>query len=194
MQGLLLAVLTYAGAIEVWHIIVLAITSGVIMAIDTPLRQTFVPQMVPVKEDLPAAIAFNGFMVNAGRMIGPAIAGVLLVYFSETFCFLINAISKIAAFAAIPVTAVAPNPREADRKSVISGLMQGLRYAWQLVPIRLLLPVAALLGFMATPYQTLRPVFAKEVYSGGPEMLGILMAAAGVDSILAPIYVKLGIP
>jgi MFS family permease len=188
VQGLALAALTYAGAIEVWHIIALATVLGVITAIDMPLRQTFVAQMVPAKEDLPAAIAFNGFMMNAGRMIGPAIAGALLIYFSEAFCFLINAISKIAALAAILALTVVPNVREANRKSVIGGLAQGLHYAWHVVPIRILLPVAALLGFMVTPYQTLLPVYAKEIIGGGPEMLGILMAAAGFGSLLAPIY------
>ena len=187
-QGLALAALTYAGAIEVWHIIALATVLGVITAIDMPLRQTFVPQLVPAREDLAAAIAFNGVIMNTGRMIGPAIAGLLLAYSSEAFCFLVNAISKVAALAAILLLTVKPNPLESDRKSVIGGLTQGLRYAWGVVPIRILLPVAALLGFMVTPYQTLLPVFAKEILSGGPEMLGILMAAAGAGSMLAPIY------
>ncbi len=188
LQGLALAALVFSGTVAVWHVIVLAVGLGVITAIDMPLRQAFVPQLVPAREDLAAAIAFNGIIMNTGRMVGPAIAGVLLVYFSEAACFLVNAATKVVAFAAILQLSVAPNPREADRKSVVGGLTQGVRYAWDIVPIRILLPVAALLGFMVTPYQTLLPVFAREVFRGGPEMLGILMAAAGVGSMLSPLY------
>jgi MFS family permease len=188
LQGLALALLTYTGRIQVWHIIVMATALGVIMALDTPLRQTFVPQMVPAKEDMPAAIAFNGFMQNAGRMIGPTIAGMLLIYFSEASCFLINGISKIAVIIAIFLTSVAPNTRPSGHPSLLRGLTEGIRYAWDLVPIRLLLPILALISFMATPYQTLLPIFAKETFSGGADTLGFLMGAAGFGSLLSPIY------
>ncbi len=187
-QALALALLTYTGLIQVWHIIAMAAALGVIMAFDTPLRQTFVPQMVPSKEDLPAAIAFNGFMQNTGRMIGPTIAGMLLVYFSEAFCFLVNGVSKIAVIIAIVQMNVAPNVRTPGKASLLRGLAEGIRYAWDLVPIRLLLPMMALISFMATPYQTLLPIFAKEIFGGGAHTLGFLMGAAGFGSVLAPVY------
>ena len=187
-QALALAVLAYSGLLEVWHIIVMAAALGVIMALDVPLRQTFVPHIVPSKEDMPAAIAFNGFMMNAGRMLGPSIAGVLLVYFSEASCFLINGVSKIAVVVAILMTDATPVARASDRPSLLRGLTEGVRYAWDLVPIRLLLPVLALVSFMATPYQTLLPIFAKQTFGGGAATLGFLMGAAGFGSLLAPIY------
>lgn len=188
VQGLALALLTYTGLIQVWHIIFMAALLGVIMALDTPVRQTFVPQMVPSKEDMPAAIAFNGFMQNAGRMIGPTIAGILLVYFSEAFCFLVNGISKIAVIIALVRMDIVPNAPESGRPSLLRGLADGMRYAWDVVPIRLLLPMLALLSFMATPYQTLLPVFARETFGGGAGMLGFLMGAAGFGSLVAPVY------
>ena len=188
LQALVLALLTYTGLIQVWHIMIMATALGVIMALDTPLRQTFVPQIVPAKEDMPAAIAFNGFMQNAGRMIGPTIAGMLLIYFSEAYCFLINGVSKIAVIIAILLTNVAPHARPSSHPSLLRGLTEGVRYAWDLVPIRLLLPILALISFMATPYQTLLPIFAKETFSGGADTLGFLMGAAGFGSLLSPIY------
>lgn len=188
VQGLALALLTYTGLIQVWHIIFMAALLGVIMALDTPVRQTFVPQMVPSKEDMPAAIAFNGFMQNAGRMIGPTIAGILLVYFSEAFCFLVNGVSKIAVIIALVRMDIVPNAPESGRPSLLRGLVDGMRYAWDVVPIRLLLPMLALISFMATPYQTLLPVFARETFDGGAGMLGFLMGAAGFGSLLAPVY------
>ena len=187
-QALALALLTHTGLIQVWHIIVMAAALGVIMAVDTPLRQTFVPQLVQSKEDLPAAIAFNGFMQNTGRMIGPTIAGMLLVYFSEAFCFLVNGISKIAVIAAILQMTLAPSAPTPGGSSVLRGLIEGLRYAWDVVPIRLLLPMMALVSFMATPYQTLLPIFAKEIFGGGASTLGFLMGAAGFGSLMSPIY------
>ena len=188
VQAFALTLLAYAGLIAVWHIILMAAALGVVMALDTPLRQSFVPSIVASKEDLPAAIAFNGLMQNAGRMIGPTIAGILLVYFSETFCFLLNGVSKIAAVIAIVLTHVAPNVRASDRASLLRGLTEGIRYAWDLVPLRLMLPMIALLSFMATPYQTLLPIFAKEIFNGDADMLGFLMGAAGFGGLLAPVY------
>ena len=166
----------------------MAASLGMIMALDVPLRQTFVPHIVSSKEDMPAAIAFNGFMMNAGRMLGPSIAGMLLVYFSEASCFLINGISKIAVVVAVMMTDATPIVRASARPSLLRGLTEGVRYAWDLVPIRLLLPVLALVSFMATPYQTLLPIFAKQTFGGGAGMLGLLMGAAGFGSLLAPVY------
>jgi MFS family permease len=188
VQAFALALLAYAGLIQVWHIILMAAALGVVMALDTPLRQSFVPSIVDSREDLPAAIAFNGLMQNAGRMIGPTIAGILLVYFSETFCFLANGLSKIAAVIAVVLTNVAPNVSASDRPSLLRGLNEGIRYAWDLVPLRLMLPMIALLSFMATPYQTLLPIFAKEIFGGDADTLGFLMGAAGFGGLLAPIY------
>ncbi len=188
VQGLALALLAQTGLIQVWHVVAMAAALGVIMALDTPLRQSFVPQMVPAQEDMPAAIVFNGFMQNTGRMIGPTIAGMLLVYFSEAFCFLINGISKIAVIVAILQMALAPNVRAAGNSSLLRGLADGIRYAWDVVPIRLMLPMMALISFMATPYQTLLPIYAKEIFGGSADTLGFLMGAAGFGSLAAPVY------
>jgi MFS family permease len=188
LQALILALLAYAGLLEVWHLIVMAAVLGVIMALDVPLRQTFVPHIVPSKEDMPAAIAFNGFMMNAGRMLGPTIAGLLLVYVSEASCFLINGVSKIAVVVAVMMTNATPIARSKVRRSLSRELVDGARYAWDLVPVRLLLPVLALVSFMATPYQTLLPIFAKQTFGGNAGTLGILMGAAGFGSLLAPVY------
>jgi MFS family permease len=188
VQALALAALAYTDLIQVWHIIVMAVLLGVIMGLDTPVRQTFVSLIVPSKEDLPAAIAFNGFMQNAGRMIGPTIAGALLVYFSEAACFLINGLSKIAVVAAVYATNAASAPRGTSGESLLRGLADGVRYVWNVVPIRLMLPMVALISFMATPYQTLLPIYAKEIFGGGAHTLGFLMGAAGLGSLFAPVY------
>jgi len=181
-QGLALAALAYSGLIEVWHIVVMAALLGVVMAFDMPIRQSFTLEMVPDKRDLPSAIAFNGFMQNTGRMIGPAIAGMMLHVSSEAFCFLLNGVSKIAVIVAI----VAMNVRSAPRRphgGMWASLVEGLQYARQLAPARWLLPALAVVSFTITPYQALMPIFAAEEFAGGADTLGFLMGAAGIGGV-----------
>ncbi|MEK6592687.1 MAG: MFS transporter [Pseudomonadota bacterium] len=188
VQGLLLAGLGYAGAIEVWHIIVMATLLGVVMAFDTPIRQSFTSEMVPDQRDLPSALAFNGFMQNSGRMIGPTIAGLLLAVTSEAFCFLVNGISKIAVVTSILLMVIPARPKSATAARVWHGMREGMVYAWNIVPIRVLLPMLALVSVTATPYQTLMPIFAAEVYAGGAETLGFLVGAAGLGGVVGMLY------
>lgn len=183
VQGLALALLTYAGVIAVWHVIVMAALLGVVMAFDTPIRQSFTLEMVPAREDLPSAIAFNGFMQNTGRMLGPAIAGLLLASSSEAFCFLLNGISKIAVIAAIVAMNVRSVPRT-SRAGIWASFKEGIVYAWRLAPARWLLPVLAVVSFAVTPYQNLMPIFAGDIFAGGAETLGFLIGAAGIGGVV----------
>ena len=181
---LALAVLTYAGAVEVWHIIVTALVLGIINAIDTPIRLSFTTEMVTVRDDLPSAIAMNALMQSAGRMIGPTVAGLLLAVSTEAFCFIANALSKILIIAMVMMMAIAPRLIERTAASPWQQLAEGARYAWNIIPIRWLLPIVATISFMVTPYQTLMPIFAAEVYGGGADMLGFLIGAAGGGGVI----------
>ncbi|MBM3357503.1 MAG: MFS transporter [Betaproteobacteria bacterium] len=183
-----LAVLAYADAVEPWHVIAMAAALGVIMAIDTPVRQSFTLEMVPSRQDLPSAIAFNGLMQNAGRMIGPTIAGVLIAVSSEAFCFVVNAASKVAVVAALAMMAIPAQPKVAPTARLWASLSQGAFYAWNLVPVRMLLAIVALVSFMATPYQTLMPIFAAEVFEGGADTLGYLIGGAGLGGMLGMFF------
>ena len=110
-----LALLAWLQVVEVWHVIVLAGILGVVIAIDAPIRQSFLPEMVPAPQDLPSAIAFNSGMYNVGRMVGPALAGVLIIATSEAFCFLVNGMTKVIAL--LPFLVMVTAPREpVDRK------------------------------------------------------------------------------
>jgi MFS family permease len=178
-----LAVLTWLDVVEVWHVIVLALVLGVVIAIDAPIRQSFLPDMVPERQDLPSAIAFNSGMYNAARMIGPTVAGVLLAATSEAFCFLVNGITKVIALVPLFIMTLPTRAPSGPATPVWHALKEGIAYAWALVPARILLPVVALVSFMATPYQALMPIFAAEVFAGGAEMLGFLMGAAGLGGV-----------
>lgn len=188
LQGFALAGLAYAGLVEVWHVIVMAALLGVVMAFDTPIRQSFTSEMVPSKQDLPSAIAFNAVMQNGGRMIGPAIAGVLLTMSSEAFCFLANGISKLAVIASLAMMVVAPHVNPPTRTRIWASFKEGVIYAWDLVPARLLLPMVALMSFMLTPYLQLMPIFAAEVFTGDARTLGYLISGAGFGGIVGMVY------
>ncbi len=188
VQALALALLTYMELIEVWHILVMAALLGVVMATDTPIRQSFVSELVPGKQDLPGAIAMNGFVQNAGRMIGPTVAGILIAISSEAFCFLANGMSKVAVIVVIALMQIEGHTAKAASASLWHGLKDGAHYAAKLVPVRILLPIVALVSFMATPYQALMPIFAAEVFQGDARMLGFLIGAAGLGGSSGLIY------
>jgi MFS family permease len=177
-----LALLGYTGMIEVWHVVVMALLAGIINAVDTPIRLTFTTGMVP-REDLPSAIAMNALMQSLGRMIGPTVAGALLAVSTEAFCFVVNALSKAVIVGTVLMMVVAPQAA-APVSSPWQQLREGARYAWELIPVRWLLPMVATISFMVTPYQTLMPIFAAEVYGGGAGMLGFLIGAAGCGGVI----------
>jgi MFS family permease len=188
VHAVAMALLAYAGILNAWHVIVLAALLGIIHAADTPLRQTFLPEMVTAREDLPSAVALSAFMQQAGRLIGPTIAGLLMAVSSEALCFLANGISKLGVIAAVAAMQVEERPRTARRARVAADLAEGLRYAWSTVPVRILLPTLAVVSFMIAPYQALMPIFAAEIYHGGADTLGYLMGAAGLGGGIAVLF------
>ena len=180
---LVLAILGYSGMIEVWHVVVMALLAGIINAIDTPIRLTFTTGLVP-REDLPSAIAMNALMQSIGRMIGPTVAGVLLAISTEAFCFVVNTLSKVIIVSTVVLMTVAPQIISKATASPWQQLRDGIQYAWELIPVRWLLPMVATISFMVTPYQTLMPIFAAEVFKGDATLLGFLMAAAGCGGVV----------
>jgi MFS family permease len=188
LQGAAMAMLTISGTIEVWHVIALSAVLGIINAADTPIRQTFLPELVTGKQDLPSAVAFTSFMQNAGRLVGPSIAGLMLTVFSEASCFIVNAISKLGVIVAILVMQVSSAPPRDPSASMLRGMRDGFAYCWNTVPIRMMLPILALTSFMIAPYQVLMPIFADEVFHGGAHTMGFLIGAAGFGGVSGGIY------
>jgi MFS family permease len=182
VPGFALAALAWAGAVAIWHVVVLSMLYGIVMAIEVPVRQSLTPEMVTAREDLPSAIAFNALMQNGGRMLGPTVAGLLIAASGEAVCFFLNGVSKIAAVITLTMI-VAPTAAAAAHSSAWTSFKEGVAYTWNSLPLRRLLPVVAIVTFMAFPYQTLMPIFAAEVFGGGADMLGVLIGAAGLGGI-----------
>jgi MFS family permease len=185
IHATVMAGLAYADLLNAWHVIALATLLGIIQAADTPLRQTFLPEMVTARADLPSAVALSAFMQQAGRLIGPTIAGLLMAASSEALCFLVNALSKLGVIAAVAVMTIEERPRVRRQVRVAADLAEGLRYAWNTVPVRILLPTLAVVSFMIAPYQALMPIFAAEIFHGGAATLGYLTGAAGLGGGVA---------
>jgi len=183
IQALILALLVLAGLIRVWEIIVLSIFLGVINALDAPVRQSFMIEMVGNKEDLGNAIALNSSMVNGARMIGPSIAGLLIAAVGEGICFLINGISYLAVIYALLAMKVTHRKHRVRKSRILQELREGFNYAFGFPPIRAILLLLAVVSLFGMPYTVLMPIFAKDVLHGGANTLGFLMASAGVGAL-----------
>jgi len=185
VQSLMLAALTLSGRINVAEIIALSIFQGLINGFDMPARQSFLVQMVEGRADLGNAIALNSTMVNGARLMGPAIAGIVIAAVGEGYCFLIDGLSYFAVIASLLAMRV---PRAAARKhaaTMLDQLKEGWTYVSTFMPIRTVLLLFAAISFMGVPYTVLMPVFASKVLHGGPHTLGFLMGAMGVGSLIS---------
>lgn len=193
----ILAALTLTHVVQVWHIFVLAALLGVVNAFDIPGRQAFLVDMVG-KDDLMNAIALNSSMFNGARVIGPAVAGVLVARFGEGWCFFANGVSYIAVIAGLMLMRVQAPARALAHSSPIEHIMEGFHFVNRTAPIRALLLLLGLVSCVGMPYTVLMPIFADKILHGGGQefanligshdlgavRLGILMGAAGVGALL----------
>jgi MFS family permease len=177
-----LAGLTLSGKVQVWHVFVLASLLGVVNAFDIPGRQSFLVDMVG-KEDLMNAIALNSSMFNGARVIGPAIAGILVARIGEGWCFFANAVSYIAVIIGLLMMRV-HSPARASQGSPLEHIMEGFRFVGRTAPIRALMMLLGLVSLVGMPYVVLMPIFADKILHGGARGLGILMGATGVGALL----------
>ncbi len=182
LLAFVLAGLTLLGKIQVWHVFVLASLLGIVNAFDIPGRQSFLVEMVG-KEDLMNAIALNSSMFNGARVIGPAIAGILVAKIGEGWCFFANAVSYIAVIVGLLMMKV-HSPARASMGSPLEHMMEGFRFVNRTAPIRALLMLLGLVSLVGMPYVVLMPIFADKILHGGARGLGILMGATGVGALL----------
>ena len=178
-----LAVLTFEGTVTVRWVEILALALGVVNALDMPVRQSFAVEMVG-KEDLPNAIALNSSVFNAARLVGPAVAGLLVAAVGEAWCFALNAASFVAVLAGLLAMRLPPRPPPQRHGSMLAEAGEGLAYAFRTRPLRNLLAMVGLLSFAGMPYATLIPVFAEKLLAGGAAANGMLMGANGLGAML----------
>lgn len=181
--ALLLAALTLSGQVVVWQVFVLAALLGVVNGFDLPARQAFTVELVG-REDLPNAIALNSSVFNAARLVGPAVAGVLVAAAGEGWCFLLNGVSYATVLAALLAIRVTRRERGVHTGSLLAHIADGLRYVRGHLPIRSLLLLLGMVSLAGMPYAVLMPVFADRILGGGAQGLGILMSCAGGGALV----------
>jgi MFS family permease len=183
LLALLLGAVTVLGVVQLWMIFVLALGLGAVNALDNPARRAFVVEMVGT-EHVSNAVSLSSAMFMAARVIGPAIAGLVIAGLGVSWCFFANGVSYSAAVLAFVAMreneffAVEPVPKRKGQ------LREGLRYAWSTPALRLVLVLTAVIGTLAFNFQVVLPLLAKETFSGGAETLGVLYAFMSIGSVI----------
>ena len=179
----ILGALTLSHRVQVWQIMVLAACGGVINAFDIPARQAFLIEMVG-REDLLNAIALNSSMFNGARIIGPAIAGIVVAAVGEGWCFMANSASYIAVITGLLLMKLAPRQERGRHTSPTEDIINGFNFVKNTAPVRAILLMLGLVSLVGMPYAVLMPVFAAQILHGGARALGMLMGATGVGALL----------
>jgi MFS family permease len=188
VQAFSMAALYFAGAAEVWNVLLLTVVMGTINAFDLPARHSFVIDMVEGTADLNNAIALNSTMFNAARLVGPSIAGIVILVSNEGVCFLVNGASFLFVIASLLLMRVERKEALKAKQGVLSGIGEGFSYAFGYAPVREVILLLALMNLMGVPYIILLPVFASGVLGGGSSVYGFLMGATGVGALAATLY------
>jgi MFS family permease len=178
-----LAALTLMNRIQVWEIMVLAVLLGFANAFDIPVRQSFIAEMVG-REDLINAIALNSSMMNSARVIGPAIAGILVSIVGEGWCFLLNGVSYLAVIIGLLFIRTGNTPPHDHQGSRVDAVVEGFRFVLHTKPVRSILLLLGVVSLMGMPYSVLMPIFADDILHGGPKGLGLLMGFAGIGALV----------
>lgn len=186
-QATALAVLVLTGAVQVWHLVALSVWQGLVSGVDIPARQALLVRLVKGTEDLPNAIALNSSMFNAARLVGPAVAGVLIGWVGEGPVFVLNAVSYAAVLGALALLEL-PRERGARAGPVLRNIQEGFGYAYRFEPIRAILVLLALVSLVGIPYAVLLPVFARDVLRGDAGTLGLLTSFAGLGAFAGALF------
>ncbi len=182
LLALTLSLLTLTGMIRVWHLFVLTALLGVVNSFDIPARQAFLSDMVG-REDLMNAIALNSSMFNSARIVGPAVAGLLVANIGEGWCFFANGVSYIAVIAGLLMMDVRRHIPVGSNGSMIAHVVEGFRFVIHNLPIHALLILLGILSLTGMPFAVLMPIFADQILHGGARGLGLLMGASGIGAL-----------
>ena len=184
--ALILAALTLTDTVRIWHLFALSALLGAVNALDMPTRQAFVVELVE-KEDLLNAIALNSSIFNGARVLGPAVAGVMIAGIGEGWCFFANGISYAAVISGLLLMKLGGQGGGIRKESAAGDVLEGFNFVRRTRPIRTLLLLLGLLSIVGMPYSVLMPIFADKILQGGPRGLGILMGSTGLGALIGSI-------
>jgi MFS family permease len=212
VQALILAILTWTGNVQVWHVYLLSIILAGANAIDMPARQAFTVDMINGKEDLTNAIGLNSAMFNGARALGPSLAGITIAAIGEGPAFFVNSLSFVAVIVSLMMMRNLPDSSTFQRgENPYEYMIGGFRFAAKNQSIAVLISLVAASAFLSMPYSTLMPVYAKNILneSGSPIvnavcngshalmkcqspealLLGILMTAVGIGAVAGALFI-----
>ncbi len=186
MQAFLMAAFTLSGYLRIWNIIILGLFLNIVAAIDAPLRQSTYVLLVDDRNDLSNALSLNSTCFNMARLLGPAIAGVLLSTVGAGWCFAINFLCILpCVFLVKMMDFEDKKPDSIKNETIFEGLKEGLNYSLHSIQIVLLLLFSAVFSFIALTYPMLMPVYTKEVLFADAKVLGYVMSSAGIGAVTA---------
>ncbi len=193
LLALILATLTLLKIIVVWQIVIVGVLTNVVASFDMPLRQSLVINLVNNPKDLSNAISLNSSNFNLARLLGPAIAGILIGQFGEGICFLINAVSYLAVIWALLLMHLdLPDKSSSAVRNFKKGFVEGLSYVRNCPPIKLILFYLAFVSFIGVSYPLLMPIYAHQTLLGNAKTLGILMSFSGIGALVASLVLASG--
>ncbi|HLO28305.1 MAG TPA: MFS transporter [Anaerolineales bacterium] len=182
LLAFVMAALTFTGAIREWHVVALAALLGLVNAFDAPARQVFVPEMVG-KDDLPNAIALNSMMFNSARVIGPALAGLLLAIIGAAWCFTVNGISFLAVLIGLWLMKLPPRQTAHNAASPWQQLISGVQYTARNRQLSALILLSLVFSIFGISYSTVLPAFVEKVLHQGALAYGWVNAASGLGAV-----------
>lgn len=190
LEAFTVAILVRTGVVQAWHVLVLATLLGIASAFDIPMRQSFVIEMVG-KDDLMNAIALNSSLFNGARVIGPAIAGLLIGAVGIAWCYFLNGLSYIAVIAGLLLMRLPPRAPPATTISAWAGFREVWAYLRNDRRLRVLMVLTAILSIFGFPYISMMPVFARDVLHRGAEGYGVLTSSIGIGAVIGALAIAL---
>lgn len=187
LLALALGTVTLTGQVRLWMVYLLALLLGLVTAVDNPARQSFVMEMVG-RRQVTNAVSLNSAVFTGARVVGPAIAGLLITLVGTGWCFVVNAVS----FGAVVLALVAMDPAQLQRPEGVARrrgqVMEGLRFVWSRPDVRLPLAVLAVVGTLALNWTVLLPLLARNTFHGGAGTYGLLFAMLGIGSLAGALF------
>ncbi|MDR4895021.1 MULTISPECIES: MFS transporter [unclassified Chryseobacterium] len=188
IQASLLAFLVMTGHQNIWSFIVLSVFLGIINAYDIPARQAMINEVVTDDEDLPSALSLSAAMASIAKLAGPALSGIILQKFGAGTCFLINAASFAAVMLSISLMKIKIIPKKLTKKGTFTELAEGFRYLKKEPSISLVIIMLSITGLLILPYDTLIPVYAKEIFKGDAKTFGYISSFIGIGAVLGTVF------
>jgi MFS family permease len=184
LQAAVLGVLTFTGLIQLWQLYILALSLGLLNALDNPTRQTLVSELVP-PEDLPNAVSLNSLSFNTSRLIGPAAGGLTIAAVGVPGCFLLNALSFVGVVASLLMIRTHASAHTAGRRrgAILSQVGEGLQYAFKTPDVLFVVILMAAIGCFGYNFQTILPLIAQYVLHADAASFGLLTSSMAIGSV-----------